>query len=284
VGSISLPKVLYHYTNQEGFLGIIKDKALWATEIQYMNDASEFILPIKIACDALIEISRKRLDLLGKDAVRSIADPEKEIYIFMNFFLEQLSETNVFVISFSQDGDSLSQWRAYGAPGSAYSIGFNSEKLSKVASQAGFELLQCQYYKKDELEEQIRDIMNEFVEQILEKPAGWRTGYTYDSALRFLKLASKMKHHSFREEKEWRLILSPSSAQKIEASGCRSGKSMIIPYYSLELKPFPLYRIYIGPCPHQELSQRAVGELLLKEKLPLTRQQIKISQTPYRNW
>ncbi len=33
---------LYHYTNQRGFLGIVRDKQVWATHTQYLNDRREF--------------------------------------------------------------------------------------------------------------------------------------------------------------------------------------------------------------------------------------------------
>lgn len=36
------PSVLYHYTTQQGLLGIISDKEIWATHTQYLNDAREF--------------------------------------------------------------------------------------------------------------------------------------------------------------------------------------------------------------------------------------------------
>jgi hypothetical protein len=39
-----IPEVLYHYTNQEGLLGVVTSASLWATHISYMNDAMEFEL------------------------------------------------------------------------------------------------------------------------------------------------------------------------------------------------------------------------------------------------
>jgi hypothetical protein len=34
---------LYHYTTQTGLLGIIKDRQIWATHTQYLNDRREFL-------------------------------------------------------------------------------------------------------------------------------------------------------------------------------------------------------------------------------------------------
>jgi hypothetical protein len=38
------PDTLYHYTGQLGLLGMTQTRELWATKIQYMNDAAEFHL------------------------------------------------------------------------------------------------------------------------------------------------------------------------------------------------------------------------------------------------
>src|SRR4051812_28618094 len=36
------PKVLYHYTDAAGLLGIVRDRKIWLTDFRYMNDAMEF--------------------------------------------------------------------------------------------------------------------------------------------------------------------------------------------------------------------------------------------------
>ena len=51
------PEILYHYTTQEGLLGIIKDKVIWATHTQYLNDQAEFSYALRLAEE---EISRRR--------------------------------------------------------------------------------------------------------------------------------------------------------------------------------------------------------------------------------
>ena len=34
--------ILYHYTTAEGLRGIIEDKAIWASDYRFLNDATEF--------------------------------------------------------------------------------------------------------------------------------------------------------------------------------------------------------------------------------------------------
>ncbi|MGA3345583.1 MAG: HepT-like ribonuclease domain-containing protein, partial [Terracidiphilus sp.] len=35
------PELLYHYTTQEGLLGILKSRSIWASHIRFLNDTSE---------------------------------------------------------------------------------------------------------------------------------------------------------------------------------------------------------------------------------------------------
>jgi hypothetical protein len=45
------PDLLYHYTTQEGLLGIIKKQKIWASHLQYLNDASEGQIFTKLLLD-----------------------------------------------------------------------------------------------------------------------------------------------------------------------------------------------------------------------------------------
>jgi hypothetical protein len=49
-----VPEFLYHYTSQDGLLGIISSASLWATNISYMNDATEFHRPLRNYGDSLL--------------------------------------------------------------------------------------------------------------------------------------------------------------------------------------------------------------------------------------
>src|SRR5438876_12190342 len=40
------PEFLYHYTSQDGLLGIVKSRSLWATNISHLNDSTEFELSL----------------------------------------------------------------------------------------------------------------------------------------------------------------------------------------------------------------------------------------------
>lgn len=40
-GSKNEPELLYHYTTQDGLLGILENACIWATHYRCLNDASE---------------------------------------------------------------------------------------------------------------------------------------------------------------------------------------------------------------------------------------------------
>jgi hypothetical protein len=50
----------YHYTDQTGFFGILNSGELWATKVQYMNDATEFGLAVDLAKSRLEERIKKK--------------------------------------------------------------------------------------------------------------------------------------------------------------------------------------------------------------------------------
>ena len=53
-----LPNKLYHYTSIDGLLGIIRNKNIWASDIQYLNDKEEFVRTIKLLRGKTLKIGR----------------------------------------------------------------------------------------------------------------------------------------------------------------------------------------------------------------------------------
>ena len=51
----SPPVELYHYTTQDGLIGIFDSNLLWASKIHYLNDSTEFELALTLAKDVLTE-------------------------------------------------------------------------------------------------------------------------------------------------------------------------------------------------------------------------------------
>jgi hypothetical protein len=110
-------KPLYHYTTQSGLLGIIEHKQIWATHTQYLNDRREFL--------HAIDLVRHEIDeMLG-----TVEPQNHQIFADMRDGLAGHESINVCVCSFSEERDSLSQWRAYAGGTSGFAIGFPGDLL-----------------------------------------------------------------------------------------------------------------------------------------------------------
>ena len=101
---------LFHYTTQEGLLGIIDTKSLWMTSVRHLSDSTEFAYTVELVRENL---NRK---------LRAERGPFNNYYGAILGKLDVLKDMTLFVGSFSEEGDLLSQWRAYTSNG----IGFRT--------------------------------------------------------------------------------------------------------------------------------------------------------------
>ena len=109
-------KPQYHYTDINGFMGIMQNKELWATSTRFLNDKNEYIEGLLLA------------QKIAGDYSKTCADKEKK---FLNSFQRMIQDRidkgcnqDIYSISFCECGDLLSQWRGYGKQGGV-SLGFD---------------------------------------------------------------------------------------------------------------------------------------------------------------
>lgn len=276
------PEVLYHYTAQMGFLGILKTDSIWATKIHYLNDAAEYRLALELASEIL-----RRL-LKGEKSTKK--------RLKVNALLENLREIehlNVCVCSLTEHRDSLSQWRAYAGRTAGFSIGLNTDCIEVQASRQRFALVQCEYNERRQ-----RELVEQLILESLEKdfnttpsrihPTRPRTFIALpvggDFAMRFARLAPMIKSHAFHEEGEWRLI--STQGVDVRKMSFRAGVSMLIPYLDFSLgsdKASYLSSVTVGPTPHPQLAEMAARSLLANCGVA---QSVKVysSVAPYRAW
>jgi hypothetical protein len=274
--SIKPTKTLYHYTTQQGLLGIIPQKEIWATHTQYLNDQREY---------------RHATGLVTAELERRIeigTDPERqEIIRKMIGALLGIESVNVCVCSFSEESDSLSQWRAYGGPTSGYAIGFNPDSLLEIVGRNDCFLAPC-IYQTDKQHSVICDFVEEMIDQNLSrKHAGkWPlvpSGGFLPALLH--RFAAILKDNSYAEEREWRIISRPLMCMT-ERFSYRQGCSSLIPYYRIPIAEaghkMRIDEIVIGPTPNADLAIRAVKSILVKHDLGEVT--VVASKVPYRNW
>lgn len=267
---------IYHYTSLEGIISILSNKCTWATRIQYLNDESEFMHAI-----SLLLTSLPKSQEVTKQSIKKYIEKIK-------FRLDDVANLNLFVLSFSENGDLLSQWRGYCPPGRGYSIGFNYDHLEVQMAKQGFNLRRCIYNKQEKLE-----LINEHISQYM---ISENDDYNYsDKELddlaqifvkQFILFAPLLKHHSFLEEKEWRLIsdLFPQDHKQIKY---RPGKSMIVPYFEFYLtekdENLNCYSIIIGPTPHNSIAINSTRYFIKAHGIN-TIKDVSVSEIPYRDW
>jgi hypothetical protein len=258
------PDILYHYTTQEGFLGIIQSKTLWASSIRHLNDSSEFNYAINLALR------------ISNDYVKSGKDDSgfKQIVRVFRHVL------NIYVCSFSTQKDQLSQWRAYCRDGGGFSIGFDAAHLEDLAGTQDFTLENCTYDQVGH-DSEMKELVD-WVEASNDSPQ-----LTVEQILtRLMKMAPRMKHPSFSEEKEWRLAnrhiipVVPNSDILY-----RFGKSFLVPYRKFQLRDeidTLVKEVVVGPTPHSELSVSTADEFLRHHGIKDVRAEK--SKIPYRSW
>src|ERR1019366_3776800 len=202
----SVPSVLYHYTTTDGLLGIIKSKELGATNVLFLNDTSELVDAIKLFA-AELEYDPLKLG-------------ERTGWI-QTMILPNLDTADIdhFVVSFCENGDLLSQWRAYGAQGFGYSLGFEPSALTRSPLGDCFpsnRLLRKVIYDLPTKRALIRARLA-ILREVLE-PRAAELEADGDNEIRILMtlwaqvaftlhpVFALMKNSAFREEGEWRLL------------------------------------------------------------------------------
>jgi hypothetical protein len=296
------PPYLYHYTKQQGLIGIVKGKSVWATDIRYLNDTAEFRYAVDIAITHLAAMSQEgKLPQPFVDQVTGYLKRPEGFY--------------VFVFCLSAKRDLLSQWRAYGHGSDGFCIGFRAQDLRNAAAQQRFDLERCIYDVEEQKALMARTIdsrktqlfrdadMFDIPHKGLTPPYHPRRGadpsaaeiirnHAYLSAQELFGVAPTIKHPSFQEEEEWRLVWSPGWSEYERAIvKHRPSRTMLIPYREFKLSVVDdlgmsvdddcgISEVIVGPTPYVELSIDSLKGFLKAQKL--TACNVDKSGIPYR--
>jgi hypothetical protein len=286
-------KILYHYTSLEGLLGIIESKSIWATNVLYLNDASELNYSINLLREEINNVKEK-IPVVSKGLGK---------FSFFDGLIENIDKIishpypiGFFVCSFSEEKDLLSQWRGYCPRGIGFSVGFNLDKLKGCAEDSKCSITLCNYNEEDQksaLRKVISDIYARYDVEIKNSswPGPW--GETEqelfaDLLMQFIELAPTFKHSKFEAEREWRIIVSRNlkSIKFIKSIRFRPGQSMIVPYIKIPLPTegdnLIINKIVVGPTHEPRLSKASV-EMLLESK-NVKFDEVQYSTIPFRNW
>jgi hypothetical protein len=279
--------VLHHYTDAFGVHGILTSNSLWATATQFSNDASE----IEYAVAVGLEVAR---ELWGDKRTMSPWERFLAEHVIHVFTTPLHTFGQPFIVSFCEEGDLLSQWRAYGGS-SGFSLAFKSlcrggevrltckdgfrTMVKRVVYDPGRQRARLRYILR-----KLTELFNAFPFAVTSpKAASIHPEVGLLLLLELTDWACTVKHQAFSEEREWRIVAYPKGATLVGTSPknfegvlVRPTAKLLLPYMVLEppqRKRLPLQGIRCGPSQFQEQSSRALDIQLRKngyKNLPIT--------------
>ena len=258
-------------------MGIFREKELWATNINHLNDASE----LRHAMSLLLTEVESRLRNPG-------LDPESQRIWndHLDGWRRYPPESDSAVVSFSTNGDQLSQWRAYCPRGNGYSLGFSLADLSYARKAAGALLVKCIYDQTEQRELicAVADYMEASHRRSKRFDGLGQLGFLGRTSHKVVAAMASIKNGGFAEEGEWRLVLEEA---KNTPPRFRTGRFGILPYYGIPLcsrsEKVTFTDVYMGPHAEPGVAERALILFLNAEANAGTLQnRIKRSATPYR--
>jgi hypothetical protein len=286
----SPPKTLYHYTTGVGLRGILQSGVIWLTDIFALNDPSELRHSVNHA-EALLHLEART----GHPAATVFAKRFAEIMMDA-----PSAVAHFFVASFSENGDDLGQWRAYGDDGRGIALGFDRELLEQafvmphghiIESNSTFPMTYddalCKRICTGLIKEAIpliamphgrhlqNDTINEFMKNL-----------SMQLGLAVLQTALYFKHEAYNDEREYRFMQIRAIKARLDDLKFRVGKASKIRYAEFpwaRLGPTALQKVVIGPTADLTAATALIGDLLSGAGVNPGNVEIIGSQIPYRS-
>lgn len=268
MGTASNPQILYHYTSMDGFLGIIENKSLHATNALFLNDRTEI--------NAGLGIIRDKLHQMVSESGVEKAMAQSE--------LEWAKRPDVFYVAcFSEISTSANQWIQYADKGRGVALGFR-RTVFKVGTR-NTRPPQRVIYSKGEFKDSISQLAitagmgvqnrimagDDLNDPEIANTRGW-----------ICEHAPLFKDSSFAAEQEWRIVHrmeeGPALLQKF-----RAGRRYLKPYVDLRFgEQYPLVEVIIGPLASHELGIQAARMILAANGFGEVAERVDQSKVPLR--
>ena len=300
---------IYHYTNIDGFMSILKNRDFWISNIRYMNDSQEF------------ENGKNIFKNIYKNKIQSANTLEKKFFEELIEICEKdssigsfkIRNKDIFAMSFCSDGDLLTQWQIYGNGGVA--IGFDNPPKDPFDT--------ITFMDEDQYEQEIiktppenmypHDELRLFPRKIIYDDE--KKGKIFDSivniGLKFMEAYSDdvmdmcldgisdalfyyfalMKDANFKHENESRFLYYFKQDSKAKICFRKRG-NVILPYLRLKIldvnccphKIFPINDIVVAPGSQKEYVADSIKYFLEKTGYDYLIDKVRVSQIPYRGY
>ncbi|AHF08645.1 DUF2971 domain-containing protein [Desulfitobacterium metallireducens] len=283
-------KIVYHYTSPDSFLSVVKNKNLWFSDSQFMNDRSEYVHIKNIFKQAAKgtphDDNDKFVDYLMGVPYGGITT--QHAISGKGSFSRGIIRTRYYLFCISLDPDSHSMWNYYVKNGyyQGYNFGLSVDALMDSIPQFGQKLTHGKVNYN--VEEQILHTHNKIMELSKEFDYNIKAGideelciesYQEKLAEYLLQRCMFYKNPAFKHEEEYRFLIE-APAITTDSGGTVEhhvgGGGLIVPHLVVTFDPIQSIRsITLAPMMEPEVAKQGV-QRLLANKIPEIKSQINI--------
>jgi len=278
-------ETVWHYTDGNGFLGILQSGRLYATQVSALNDSKE----TEYATDLFREEVKKAItEQAGKDDVVS----------FFQSILQQIKEepdnptqgiSKFYVACFSTRPDDLNQWSKYtkASPG-RFAIAFHPNGLKREPNSTLYRVI----YDRAKLEDAVKKVVYATLDFYIsgltgeraEKPEEWARLFYLAWDEWIYKLAPLAKDQQWDSEGELRIVheLKVADFPDIRFSQKKSSLARYLPldfpcWVKERVSRLPIAKVMVGPGENQASSR--ISAILLLEQMGYPNVPVEISRS-----
>ena len=262
-----------------------------ASDVFYMNDPQEFIYGQRVLFDTIKKTEENRRipvkERLSEDLKKLQQKHNGNSFKYISSIIHDNYNTP-FVISLSQNKDSLPMWLNYGANGNGVCLGFQKSKIKEQKESPGSKTFTFQstmdwksvrYHNSDvkdntESNEIIYKMIDNYYDQLYaSKIQGSRNLDNLKVNAIFdllVEVCPYIKRNDYEYEQEVRIVrksrvVGEDYLRKLQFR--INGKGNVIPYINVEIPKEYLKLVKIGPLANYELTSSALK--MIKEKYDL---------------
>lgn len=221
----------YHYTTIETAWKILKFKTLHLTDYRFMNDSKEYYSAGEMFAEILknydfaqhtdyylTKVGNTAEDRAAFETLIANLKRKASSDLFRLHPMNRKVGVGPYIFSMSYDGDSLSQWRAYGS--GEICLKFNLDELRKAANSSWSKIVKVEYtpdnlvrffasWFKRQTESWIKDRLacGSLNGEIISESVDDLRGAIFPETLEGQVRPFSFKHKGFADEKEVRLIV-----------------------------------------------------------------------------
>ena len=275
-------QILWHYTTGEALIDIVRSGTLFATQVSCLNDSTE----INYSEDLLVEAFRQVREQQPHDESTS-----KLLEILASRPASLVSITAPswwFVTCFTDNGDDLSQWRAYAGGENGYAIGFHVGGL--LRPQSAVIRVNYDYLLHADVAESVAiETLSRFkaaadADRTLSAET-WLEAHGRNWSATIGDLAPLVKHPGFAGERECRIVHKLTD-QDLNDIVVRQKRSLMARHLPLTfpqtaaglVSMLPIANVRVGPSRHADVSRVSVGALLKRYGYDVG---VSLSRIPY---